>query len=155
MLWMSFLVVFSHQQYQRVRLKIAESAMGVKLNAQVCAQSEYVKAVKDMCRIIVERSISATKKFWFLYRFSEDYKIEQKALRVLHNMSNSVIKTRKGQEFKVSEVDEFGRKIKSRPLLDILLLESKKEDEPFTDDELRQEVDTFMFAVSCELLKIR
>lgn len=124
--------------------------MGVKLNAQEHPRSDYVSAVKDMCRIIVERSVSATKRFWILYRFSKDYRIEQKALRVLHNLSNSVIKSRK-EDFndqKLRQMDDFGRKKRFNALLDILLMESKKEDAPLTDDELRQEVDTFMFAVS-------
>lgn len=126
--------------------------MGVKLNAQEFPQSDYVKAVKDMCRIIVERSISATKRYWILYRFTADYKIEQEALKVLHNLSNSVIKSRKtnisaGEEtVKVDEYD-YGKRKQYRPLLDILLMESRKEEKPLTDEELRQEVDTFMFAV--------
>lgn len=121
--------------------------MGVKLNAQEEPQSDYVRAVKDMCRIIVERSISATKRFFLLYRFSEDYKIEQNALKILHSLSNSVIASRKNEvnknKYRV-EVEEN----KKRPLLDILLIESNKETEPLTDEELRQEVDTFMFAVA-------
>lgn len=127
--------------------------MGVKLNAQECPQSDYVKAVKHMCRIIVERSISAIKRHWILYRFTADYKIEQEALKVLHNLSNSVIKSRKAEisgEEETIEADEYDyvKRKQYRPLLDILLMESKKEDEPLTDEELRQEVDTFMFAVT-------
>lgn len=124
--------------------------MGVKLNAQEFPQSDYVRAVKDMCRIIVERTLSPTKMFWLFYRFTNDYKIEQEAVKVLHNLSNSVIRSRK-EEMKdqqdLIEVDEYGTKKRRRALLDILLIESKKDKEPLTDDELRQEVDTFMFAV--------
>lgn len=150
MLWTLLLVSFDGETTIMLMFVPSESAMGVKINAQEFPQSEYVKAVKDMCRIIVERSISATSRFWLLYCFTKDYKIEREAIRVLHGLSNSVIKARK-EEFqnKAEEpkVDEFGAKKKCRPLLDILLLESKKEKEPLTDDELRQEVDTFMFAV--------
>lgn len=126
--------------------------MGVNLNAQEYPKSDYVRAVKDMCRIIVERSISATKRFWILYRFSEDYKIEQRALQILHNLSNSIIKSRKTEISSNEEpipTDEYGKRKRCRPLLDFLLMESKKEEAPLTDEELRQEVDTFMFAVIC------
>lgn len=125
--------------------------MGVELEAQKYPKSDYVQAVANMCRIIVERSISAYKRFWILYRFTNDYKIERNALKVLHSLSNSVIKMRKEKlnisEKSIIEVDEFGKKIR-KPLLEILLVESIKEEDPMTDEELRQEVDTFMFAVN-------
>lgn len=127
--------------------------MGVKINAQKYPKSDYVAAVNSMCRIIVERSVSPFKRFWIFYRFTQDYQIEQKALKILHNMSNSVIKSRKeelsNKENELIEVDEFGKKKRCKPLLDILLSYSMKEDEAaLTDEELRQEVDTFMFAVT-------
>lgn len=131
-------------------LVLLESSMGVKINAQEAPQSEYVTAVKDMCRIIVDRSVSATKRFNLLYRLSADYAVERRAVHVLHSLSNSVIKARK-EEMKEkpqdANVDEFGVKRRNKALLDILLEASQKEEQPLTDDELRQEVDTFMFAV--------
>lgn len=129
---------------------VLESAMGLKINAQRYPTSEYVTSVKEMCRIVMTRAMSAIKRHDFFYRFTSDYMKEQKALKVLHGFSMSVISKRKQELLKNKECNmmessnEFGIK-RRKAFLDLLLESSEKESDPLTDEELREEVDTFMF----------
>lgn len=124
--------------------------MGVNINAQGHPTSEYVSSVKEMCRIVTDRTLSFVKQNSFFYRFTSDYAKEQEAIKVLHGFTSAVIK-RKKQEFleKVnkneSEDDAIGIK-KRKAFLDLLLEISQKESDPLTDKELMEEVNTFMFA---------
>lgn len=128
---------------------ICETAMGISINAQEHPTSEYVSSVKEICRILVERSISLVERDDFLYKFTSNYAKEQKALKVLQGFTSSVIQKRKKElsaaERHTEKENEFGIK-RRKAFLDLLLDYSRKENDPLTDDELRSEVDTFMFA---------
>ncbi|RZC32091.1 cytochrome P450 CYP4BN11, partial [Asbolus verrucosus] len=121
---------------------ICESAMGTSVKAQENTESEYVRSVKDMCGIIVERAFSPHKMFDSIYYFTEDYKKEMRALKILHSYTNDVIKRR--QNALHSEAPKSDEK-KKKAFLD-RLLEANVGGQSFTIDEIRQEVDTFMFA---------
>lgn len=122
--------------------------MGVSINAQQHPSSEYVKSVKDMCRIVSERGFSFLERYDIFFRFTNDYAVQQKALEILHGFSSSVIKKRRQQlveQKECDDVNEFGIK-KRKAFLDLLLEFSQREKEPLTDEELMEEADTFMFA---------
>lgn len=126
--------------------------MGTSVNAQNDSDSDYVYSVKEMCRIIIERSTSILKSNNFLYTWSKDYRKEHQAVKILHDYTKNVIKKRKEQlkasdAFAEEEVDETGRK-KRLTLLDLLLKINVQDSVMITEDEIREEVDTFMFAVS-------
>lgn len=86
---------------------------------------------------------------------SQDYRDEQKCLKVLHETTNQVIQSRKLalktqdvdkiSKEKVNEDDLSGRK--KVAFLDLLLLSKTAEGEPLSDEVIREEVDTFMFEV--------
>lgn len=124
--------------------------MGVSINAQQHPSSEYVTSVKEMCRIVTERGMSLIKQNDFLYKFTSDYAKECEALKVLHGFSASVIKERKQGIVSKNKSDEDANNVlgvkKRKAFLDLLLEVSQKEEDPLTDEELREEVDTFMFA---------
>lgn len=127
---------------------ILESAMGTQLNAQDQTDSEYVKCVKAMNLIVIARTFSPWKMYDSLYRFSKEYRTEKYSLGVLHGVTKEMIKRRRQEmgESKKEKHDEFGIK-KRRAFLD-LLLEASMSDSALTDDDIRQEVDTFMFEVT-------
>ncbi|CRK94498.1 CLUMA_CG008003, isoform A [Clunio marinus] len=128
---------------------ICESAMGCKINAQKNSESEYIKAVKEIANIIFLRTFNQFKRIDFLYQFTEMYQREQKALKVLHNFTDSVIVSRRKELESTSHADnneneiDFGIK-KRKAFLD-LLLQSTIDGNPLTNSDIREEVDTFMF----------
>lgn len=126
--------------------------MGVNIDSQNNKNQEYVKAVKSMSRITSNRSLSSWKRFDALFKFSREFKEHTVNLKILHDFTNSIIEkrkreleSRKGNEKSNSE-DDLGRKPKLA-FLD-LLLNSTIDGQSLTQEEIREEVDTFMVAVS-------
>ncbi|XP_077295341.1 cytochrome P450 4C1-like [Arctopsyche grandis] len=132
---------------------ISESAMGTNMNAQNNSESEYVKAIYRISEIVHLRTYSTWKRNDWLYMLSQDYRDEQKCLKVLHETTNQVIQSRKltlraqaadeSSKEKVNEDAFSGRK--KVAFLDLLLLSKTAEGEPLSDEVIREEVDTFMF----------
>ncbi|KAF2885870.1 hypothetical protein ILUMI_20303, partial [Ignelater luminosus] len=127
------------------------TAMGTEVNAQNNSESRYVLSVKEMSRILIDRTFSVLKMFDFFYHFCNDYQKERKALKILHGYTESVIHSRKEELIKANghsedvknDRDDIGIK-KRKTFLD-LLLQYKKDGQPITDTNIREEVDTFMF----------
>ncbi|XP_019867386.1 cytochrome P450 4d2 [Aethina tumida] len=127
---------------------ICETAMGVSINAQENKDSDYVRSVKEMCRLLIERAFSPIEIFDVLYRFTKNYQLEQKAVKILHNKTDSVIRQRREQlknevEKVIHNEDDVGVKEK-KALLD-MLLSTTVDGNPLSDTEVRDEVNTFMF----------
>ncbi|EFA04617.2 cytochrome P450-like protein [Tribolium castaneum] len=123
---------------------ICESIMGISVNAQNNSTSEYVNSVKNICKIFVERSVSPLQMCRFMYPFTKNYWAEQKALKILHQHTNSVIDARRKELHKAENGHNTNPKKSKKPFLD-LLLETKIDGIPLTQEEIREEVDTFMF----------
>lgn len=98
----------------------------------------------------------ATKRFNIFYRFSKMYHQELDALKILHGFTDSVIASRRKELITKIETnsdnnnDELGIK-KKTAFLD-LLLKSTIEGQPLSNEDIREEVDTFMFEVDCVIL---
>lgn len=83
------------------------------------------------------------------YKLSKCARTEEKALEVMHAFTNSVIASRREellskQTHRRASSEDVGMK-KREALLDILL-QSSVDDQPLTNADIREEVDTFMFA---------
>ncbi|KAF5277800.1 hypothetical protein FQR65_LT03781 [Abscondita terminalis] len=136
--------IFSYARLHALDV-ICEATMNTPINAQYDPTSNYVKSVREMCRIVMGRAISI-KRWNFVYKFSKDYFKEQNALRILHGLSNSVIKTRRKElETRLSDCKDDLETKKRIAFLDILLT-STFDGVALTNTEIRNEVDTFMFA---------
>ncbi|KAF5277796.1 hypothetical protein FQR65_LT03776 [Abscondita terminalis] len=123
---------------------ICEATMNTSLNAQSNPTSNYVRSVKEMCRITLERTITL-KMFDICYKFSRDYQKEKKAVGILHALSNSVIKKRREELVNQQPINLEDKESKKRvPFLD-LLLTSTVDGQPLTNEAVREEVDTFLF----------
>jgi cytochrome P450 family 4 len=128
---------------------ICETAMGTTINAQRNEESEYVQSVKEMGRIIIERALVPHKNNEFLFRFTKDYQIQKKALNILHEYTNNVINKRREELLKEYSSKQRENSVdmgikKKMAFLD-LLLQATVDDRPLTNEEIREEVDTFMF----------
>lgn len=130
---------------------ICETAMGVEINAMKCTDSEYVRAIYRILEIVIYRWFRPWLHSDFLFGLTSKGREQKKVLRILHDFSNKVIADRKKiiQKSKgipeLSEEDKLMGKKRRLAFLD-LLLEQNMEGNKWTDEELREEVDTFMFA---------
>ncbi|XP_069699710.1 cytochrome P450 4C1-like isoform X1 [Periplaneta americana] len=131
---------------------ICETAMGTSIYAQDERGSDYVKAVYDMSELTVHRIFRPWLHNDFVYKLTEKGKRHEECLRVLHSFTKRVIQERKAQlegdlnrspSTSTDEDSLLGKK-KRKAFLD-LLLEASIDNVKLTDEELREEVDTFMF----------
>ncbi|KAG5884546.1 hypothetical protein JTB14_023784 [Gonioctena quinquepunctata] len=123
---------------------IYESALGESLNAQGNINMEYVKCIETVCRIISSRFKSPLP--YFLSPLTPNYWREKKAIKVLHKRTNEIIDRRRKEA--VLDIDQYNDgSTKCMAFLD-LLLGSTVDGRPLTRDELRDEIETFIFAVS-------
>ncbi|KAK7871481.1 hypothetical protein R5R35_010203 [Gryllus longicercus] len=130
---------------------ICDAAMGLQLNVQDDKNCEYVAALHEASEIIVKRSMSPWYFPEFIFNMSPLGRRQKALIKTLHNMSYKVIKERKmelsnnGKEGAGStETDnDIGQK-KRLAFLDMLLHYDKSGGNLSLED-IREEVDTFMF----------
>ncbi|GAB6028882.1 hypothetical protein CHUAL_004681 [Chamberlinius hualienensis] len=109
-----------------------------------------MKAVRGMGDVMSHRSLTPWLRFKWVYRLSKYYNEEKRWLGILHGFANQVIRERQA-EFKSfgpkkqekSEDSEFYGKKRRLAFLDMLL--EMAEENKLTNDDIREEVDTFMF----------
>ncbi|KAL3283331.1 hypothetical protein HHI36_006479 [Cryptolaemus montrouzieri] len=127
---------------------MCETSMGTTLNAQENSECEYVHAVKEMGKIIMNRSFSPAKHYDFFYIFSKDYYKEKAALKILHGFTNSMIQQRRSELKKLNDSTENEKadyyRQRKMTFLEVLLL-SHIAGKPLSDKAIREEVDTFLF----------
>ncbi|CAH1108900.1 unnamed protein product [Psylliodes chrysocephalus] len=130
---------------------ISETTMGVSINAQRNPKSDYINAVKEKCRILIERIYSPIKKFDLTFPLTNDYYADLNHVKTLHDHTLKIINKRK-QELKSNVKKETMVKndedegIKKRKVFLDLMLDATIDGRQLSDNEIRQEVDTFMFA---------
>lgn len=134
---------------------IAETAMGVKINAQQNPKFPYVQAVKITTDIISERFVKVWNRIDWIFRLTapQQYKLLKENIKLMHEFTERIIMERretleenlrkKGSSESLNQTDELGQK-KRMALLDVLL-QSTIDGVALTNDDIREEVDTFMF----------
>lgn len=124
--------------------------MGIKINAQDNKNEEYVNAVKGFLEIYMERFFSVLQRNEFFFKFTSNYAKYSKYLNTLKTFTENIIRRRKLEKNSsaqlVREDIEYGIK-KKVAFLD-LLLELSEDGKVLSDQDIREEVDTFMFEVS-------
>ncbi|EAT37902.1 AAEL010154-PA [Aedes aegypti] len=130
---------------------IVETAMGTESNAQT-EESGYTMAVEDISEIVFWRMFNNVYNTEFMFKLSNKYGTYKKCLETIREFTLSIIEKRRStlnvfdKNGGTSEVcnDSTGLK-KKMALLDILL-QTEIDGRPLTNEEVREEVDTFMFA---------
>ncbi|XP_053335497.1 cytochrome P450 4V2 isoform X2 [Clarias gariepinus] len=126
---------------------ICETAMGKKIYAQSNSDSEYVRAVYRMSDLISRRQ--RMPWYWpeFAFQYFGDGKEHDRCLKILHSFTESVIRER--EEYGVNHVESDSEsdqaKKKRRAFLDLLLKTMDEDGNKMTHQDIREEVDTFMF----------
>ncbi|XP_047740628.1 cytochrome P450 4c3-like, partial [Hyalella azteca] len=132
---------------------IMETAMGNDINVQNDEESDYVKAVVGIAELIQTRQFSPWLHSDLIFKLSGLEKKQRRYIDTLHAMSLGAIRTRRIEYNKIKkqgagnsaqEPQIIGAK-KRLAFLDLLLEASESSDARLTDEDLREEVDTFMF----------
>ncbi|XP_018304231.1 cytochrome P450 4C1-like isoform X1 [Mycetomoellerius zeteki] len=131
---------------------ICETAMGVDIHAQEVV-TKYTSTVHLTSSLIMNRLLRPWHWIEWLFYSLPAGKQFKSALDILHGFTKEVISKRKierqsqnGHTELENEDDKFNiGKRKRQAFLDLLLDQNAKADTPLTDDELRAQVDTFMF----------
>ncbi|XP_049791306.1 cytochrome P450 4C1-like [Schistocerca nitens] len=128
---------------------ICETAMGTSVNAQNETGSEYVSAVYNISALTIKRIVRPWIHSDFIFRRTSTGREYYKHLDVIHSFTKKVIKQRqlsrklKEGVTKDALVDDIGRK-RRLAFLD-LLLDASENGQKLSDQEIQEEVDTFMF----------
>ncbi|XP_076666746.1 cytochrome P450 4c3 [Andrena cerasifolii] len=124
---------------------ICTSSMGCKINAQTNFKNEYVQAVNTLASISQRRFLNVWISFDPIFKLTSWGRKHDHALRVTHGFVNKIIAERKA-EWRANQDENINeRPSKYHALLD-LLLEMSQDGKVLTDDDIRDEVNTFMFA---------
>lgn len=129
---------------------LCETAMGIRGNLQQQRDSKYANAVIETTNEVMTRVMSPWLYPNFIYNLTPSSKRLNRHITTMNNFINEVIDERKQlykleKSKKAFEEDDFhtGRK-KKFTFLDMLLTYS--ENEKMSDEDIREEVNTFMFA---------
>ncbi|XP_011504291.1 PREDICTED: cytochrome P450 4c3-like [Ceratosolen solmsi marchali] len=124
---------------------ICESAMGYHINAQTNYRNDYVLAVQSLTAIAQMRFVNIWISYDSIFKRTALGKQQESALKIVHDFVDKVIAVRKLEltAERNANLNEISRK--SNTLLD-LLLEMSYNGERLSDDDIREEVNTFMFA---------
>lgn len=108
--------------------------------------------MKEMCSLVMQRAKTLSGRFNIIFQLSLNYYKQKKVGRVIHRHTDDLIKSRRkeiergGYSNVEITFDELGRK-KKLAFLDLLLI-TKLNGQPLSDKSIKDEVNTFLFAVS-------
>ncbi|XP_042911172.1 cytochrome P450 4V2 [Parasteatoda tepidariorum] len=119
---------------------ICQTTLGVDINCQENKESEYVKAVVKVSDVVTKRITNMFSWFDFTFFLIEGRGIK-KDLKLLHDFTMSVIREKKRQMLSSSNNDST----KKRKALMDLLLQHHIETKELSEEDIREEVDTFAF----------
>ena len=103
--------------------------------------------------VVFQRIFSSWKRFDWLFPLSEDYRINQRALKILHSFNDDIIQKRKLYLKELADSEEIDgnpsdTEDKKRQLfIDTMLTAKTTDGRSLTDQEISDEVSTFVFAV--------
>nr|XP_045005076.1 cytochrome P450 4A11-like [Jaculus jaculus] len=104
----------------------------------------YLQAVNDLKTLINTRMRNIFYQNNGIYKLTSDGRWTNRACQIAHEHTDLVIKQRKAQLQDKGELEKFREK-KHLDFLDILLLARVENGSSLSDEELRAEVDSFMF----------
>ncbi|XP_031515656.1 cytochrome P450 4F11-like isoform X1 [Papio anubis] len=110
--------------------------------------SEYIAAILELSALIEKRNQHVLVYPDFLYHLTPDGQRFLRACRLVHDFTDAVIQERR-RTLPTQGIDDFLKnKAKSKTLdfIDVLLLSKDEDGKALSDEDVRAEADTFMFA---------
>nr|AID61409.1 cytochrome P450 [Calliphora stygia] len=131
---------------------IAETAMGVQINAQENPEFPYAMAVKDATDVLATRAVRPPLYFdisFLLIAFPSYLKL-RKSVKIMHDFTNKVINDRRAamgsqKQHTASTPNDLAEGQKKRMAFLDVLLQATVDGKPLAQEDIREEVDTFMF----------
>uniref|UniRef100_A0A8C5MUY1 Cytochrome P450 n=1 Tax=Leptobrachium leishanense TaxID=445787 RepID=A0A8C5MUY1_9ANUR len=108
--------------------------------------SDYIAAIYELSYLVVQRNEYLPHHIDFLYKLSANGRRFQKACKIVHGFTAGVVQQRK-EALKDKGLKEWikSKQGKTKDFIDILLLSRDDDGNQLSDEEMRDEVDTFMF----------
>ncbi|XP_008828235.1 cytochrome P450 4F4-like [Nannospalax galili] len=110
--------------------------------------SKYIAAILELSALVVKRHEQLLLHMDLLYRLTPDGTRFHEACRLVHDFTDAVIQERR-HTLPDQGVDDFLKakaKAKTLDFIDVLLLTKDEDGKQLSDDDIRAEADTFMFA---------
>ncbi|XP_060102428.1 cytochrome P450 4V2 [Heteronotia binoei] len=131
---------------------ICETAMGKSISAQSNKDSEYVRSVYRMSELVDHRNKSPWLWNDLLYLMFKEGREHRRRLKILHSFTDNVIAEKarelenrsRHQNNTASTDEQSGHKVR-RAFLDMLLNATDDNGKKLSYQDIREEVDTFMF----------
>lgn len=125
---------------------ICETTMGVRMESQSDPEGQYIRAAEEASKSVMGRFLTPWLFFDTIFDMTTNGRRQQKLIEELHEFTDSAIKSRMRDMLTKdhSRDDEDVRR--KEPLMDTLIREHIRHPNEFTLLDIREEVDTFMFA---------
>uniref|UniRef100_A0A8C4YNC6 Cytochrome P450 4B1-like n=1 Tax=Gopherus evgoodei TaxID=1825980 RepID=A0A8C4YNC6_9SAUR len=123
---------------------ILKCAFSHESNCQMDRSNSYIKSVYEITYQINYRIWYLPYQIDFIYWLSRDGRRFQKACEMVHLQTDKVIKERKKSLKDERELEKIQKK-RHLDFLDILLCAKDEKGDGLSDEDIRAEVDTFMF----------
>ncbi|KAH0618647.1 hypothetical protein JD844_018036 [Phrynosoma platyrhinos] len=139
----------SVEMYEHVSLMTLDSIMkcafSCQSNCQMDRENSYVKTISDLTFLVYQRAKTPPYHSNLIYWFSSQGHQFRKACRLAHLHTDQVIRERIKVLKDEQKLEKFLKK-RRLDFLDILLFAKDEKGNPLPHEDLRAEVDTFMFA---------
>ncbi|XP_076978067.1 cytochrome P450 4F2-like [Tamandua tetradactyla] len=109
--------------------------------------SEYIAAILELSALVAKRNQQIFLHSDFLYHLSPDGRRFRRACRLVHDFTDAVIQERR-RTLRGQGADDFlmdKARTKTLDFIDVLLLSKDEDGKVLSDEDIRAEVDTFMF----------
>ncbi|CAH2222471.1 cytochrome P450 4F22 isoform X1 [Pelobates cultripes] len=108
--------------------------------------SDYIAAIYELSSLVVERNQFLPHHIDFIYYLSSNGRRFRRACNIVHGFTAGVVQQRK-ETLRDKGVAEWirSKQGKTKDFIDILLLSKDEDGSQLSDEEMRDEVDTFMF----------
>ncbi|XP_015280087.1 PREDICTED: cytochrome P450 4A4-like [Gekko japonicus] len=138
------LEVFEHVSLMSLD-SIMKCAFSYQSNCQTQRQLDYyVKAVYDLTYLLSQRTRTLLLRNDLIYWYSSDGRRFREACKLAHQHTEKVIENRRRSFKEEGELEKIQKK-RYLDFLDILLCAKDENGAGLSDEDLRAEVDTFMF----------
>ncbi|KAM5232724.1 cytochrome P450 4F2 isoform 7-T8 [Hipposideros larvatus] len=110
--------------------------------------SEYIAAILELSSLVAKRINQIFLHVDFLYHLTPDGQRFRRACRLVHDFTDAVIQERR-RTLSDQGVDDFLKakaKTKTLDFIDVLLMSKDEDGKELSDEDIRAEADTFMFA---------